>query len=117
MKKYSNENSLQGKYDKYQKLAEGIDDAQVLDALRTEVFGLEAAARLKALDQKRAQWQQRLQQYYCAKQQILQSNGIVEEDKQSQVDALQQRLFQGPEITRVRALDGQNALNVDEQGC
>lgn len=117
LEKYSDQHVLQGKYQRYQEQAKPLDDAQELDALRTEMFGLEAAARFKALEQERSLWQQRLQQYYCAKKMIEASPGIADEDKHRQINALQERSFKGPELTRARALDAQDALSVDKKNC
>lgn len=117
LKQYRDEDSLQGKYENYLQQAEKLTNAQALDALRTETFGLEAATRFKTLEARRAQWQQRLLQYYCAKQLVQNSSGIADVDKRKQIDELQRRLFQGPELTRLKALDGQNALGVEGKDC
>lgn len=75
-----------------------------LYAARIDLLGQDAADRLQQLDQQRAQWDQRYQQY---RQELtaLQTSNISEQDQAQQVTALRQRHFSGSESTRVEALD------------
>lgn len=72
--------------------------------LRAQEFGEEGAARLAALDEKRAVWNRRLQQYRAEKLQ-LEKSGLSEQDLGPQINELRARHFSEIEIRRVKALD------------
>ena len=72
-------------------------------AMATELFGAEAAGRLQALEQQRARWQQRLDDYARQKQQIIASVDLDSSGKQQAVDELLQRSFNARERIRVNS--------------
>lgn len=76
--------------------------------LRSQEFGEEAAVRLAELDQKRVEWDQRLQQYRKEKTQ-LKSSGLSQQDIGEQVERLRSQYFSEIEVRRVKALDRINA--------
>ncbi|WP_428311915.1 lipase secretion chaperone [Hydrocarboniphaga sp.] len=84
----------------------GASEAQ-LQAYREQRVGVEAAARLQALDQQRAAWDQRMQSLRAQRSLIVASRGLSDQDKQREIDALIARDFTTPgEATRARALIG-----------
>lgn len=80
------------------------DDPSALYAARMELVGQEATDRLQQLDQHRAQWDQRYQQYR-QELSVLQSAAISDEDRSQQVEQLRLRHFSDQESQRVAALD------------
>lgn len=72
---------------------------------RAEAFGDEAAQRLQALDQKRAQWDRRLEQWLRQRQQILASSGLDPETQQRRLALARQQHFDEREVRRVQALE------------
>lgn len=82
-------------------------DATEIRALRTEMFGEEAAVRFDELDKKRAEWKLRLNQYMTKRSEILSSEGISIEDRQSQIDDLRANEFDGRESIRVKVFERQ----------
>ncbi|SFM36898.1 lipase secretion chaperone [Marinobacter zhejiangensis] len=85
--------------------AAGASDAEVFQA-RTHVLGAEAATRLAELDQQRAQWQQRLDDFLQARNRIRQS-GMSVSDQQAAIDDLIASRFTGAEVVRARALSAE----------
>jgi lipase chaperone LimK len=75
------------------------------DALRTQLFGREAAERMAALDQRRQDWRTRLASYREQKQQLLVAAAQAGIDPSHQLQQLRQSQFTEREILRVRALD------------
>ena len=75
--------------------------------LRAEMFGEEAAVRFEALDKERAEWKRRLSQYLAERNEILSSEGISIEDRQSQIDALRANEFDERERIRVKVFERQ----------
>lgn len=83
--------------------SEGASMAQI-DQLRQQTFGAEAAQRLAALDQQRADWQKRWQAYRDAVAQ-LDASGLASDEKVQQQEQLRQQYFSASELPRVKALD------------
>ena len=81
----------------------GASESEVYQ-LRSETVGSEAAGRLAKLDEKRALWQQRLDEYVTERDQIKLSGLSYQEQIIAISDLVEQR-FQGREQIRVRALD------------
>tara|TARA_R110002072_G_scaffold90500_10_gene202540 strand:+ start:17382 stop:18479 length:1098 start_codon:yes stop_codon:yes gene_type:complete len=74
---------------------------QAIKALRTEMLGPEAAERFDVLDQERASWNNKIERYLQQRQAILNNDGLGEETKLRQVDALRQRDFDPREQIRL----------------
>lgn len=83
--------------------ASGADSDAIFEA-RAEVLGEEAAQRLQQVDQAQAAWDSKYQTYQAQKA-LIDSEGVSEQAYQTQVEALQARLFDDHEIRRVQALD------------
>lgn len=81
----------------------GASEAEVR-ALREQRFGAEAAARFEQLDEERAQWDARYQDYAQRRASIL-ASGLAEQDQQREIERLQRQLFDELEVRRVQALD------------
>jgi lipase chaperone LimK len=82
-------------------LKESGASASEIKALRTEMLGVEAAERFEALDQERARWQQRLDQYLAQRRIILSADGLSEQEKILQINQLRQSQFDEREQIRV----------------
>jgi lipase chaperone LimK len=80
----------------------GAGDAEIA-RLREERFGSEAAARLAALDEARADWLLRLGAYRAERDRVRAESAPEERD--ALVDELRARHFEGAELERVRALE------------
>jgi lipase chaperone LimK len=76
-----------------------------LQQMRENLIGREAAERLAKLDQERAEWQQRVDNWLREREAILSNTGVSEADKERQIDAVRNRLFNEQEQIRVRALE------------
>ncbi|SDS51264.1 Lipase chaperone LimK [Halopseudomonas sabulinigri] len=74
---------------------------QQIRDLRLNLVGPEATARLEALDQQRAEWQQRVSDFNRERDAILQQPGLAEQDKQAAIDALLQERFAANEQLRI----------------
>jgi len=72
--------------------------------MRITEVGIEAANRLAELDNERAQWQQRLQNYQL-KQDAIKQSGLSKEDQNKAVEHLLQESFNSNEIRRIHALE------------
>ncbi|KAA1172789.1 hypothetical protein FWJ25_13320 [Marinobacter salinexigens] len=72
--------------------------------LRAGALGETAATRLAVLDEQQKLWQDRLSQYNHDKARIQQS-GLSPTDRDKATESLRNRLFNGPEQLRVRALE------------
>lgn len=84
--------------------AEGASDAEI-DALRESRFGPEAAARLSALDQQRAEWNARVDAYRAERDRVIAEQPDDPEAQAAAIDALRDERFSGPERRRIEALD------------
>lgn len=76
-----------------------------LQQMRENLIGREAAERLAKLDQERTQWQGRVDSWLLEREAILSNTGISEADKERQIDAARNRLFNEQEQIRVRSLE------------
>jgi lipase chaperone LimK len=74
-------------------------------AVRVEMFGEEAAERFDALDEERAQWQARLDNYLKQRGEILSLEGLTIEERQAQVDSLRESQFDSREQIRVKVYE------------
>jgi lipase chaperone LimK len=85
-------------------LAEGGDQQQVRE-LRREMFGDDAVQRFDELDQERAQWTARTNEYLAQRANILNNQGLAIDELNLQVDSLRASLFDELEQIRVRSLE------------
>lgn len=85
-------------------LAAGGSDAEV-QALREELVGAEAAARLAELDAQRARWRERVDEYRRARDAIERDASLSSEERAGAVAALLAERFTEPERMRVKAVD------------
>ena len=76
-----------------------------IHAMRTEMLGVEAADRFSKLDQERAQWKTRLDDYLSQRKVILNEEGLSMEERQQQVDNLRGNLFDSREQIRVKVYE------------
>ena len=86
-------------------LRERGGSADELRALREQVVGPEAAARLAALDQSRAEWQQRVDAYRAERAAIDADPSLTPAEHNAAIDRLLEARFSPPERLRVQALD------------
>jgi len=82
----------------------GASDDQI-QAVREKRFGSEAAERLKSLDAKRVQWNDRVRDFQSHRQDILNDSSLSDTQQRAAVDDLLKSSFSSPERTRVAALD------------
>ena len=87
-----------------QKLRGSGASAARIDQLRQQTFGAEAAQRLAALDQQRADWRRRWKEYRAAVAQV-DAAGLSADEKAQQQSQLRQQYFSSSEMARVEALD------------
>ena len=76
-----------------------------VQALREQAVGREAAERLAALDQRRVEWQGRVDAYRQERAAIDADVSASPEQREIALDALRARLFSGSELLRIRATD------------
>ena len=93
--------------------AQGASPAQI-QQLRLQLVGAEATARLEALDQRRQQWQARLDDYRREKARITANRGLSEEDRQAAIAGLAAQRFDERERLRLDAAE-QLAASREEQ--
>lgn len=74
-------------------------------ALRSQRFGSEAATRLAALDQRRAEWAERLEAYRAERARLLAGSFPDDRARNAALDQLRQAHFSSAEKQRVAALD------------
>lgn len=79
----------------------GADD-KALHALRSELVGEAGAKRLAELDQQRAHWQQRVEDWLAERQRILSNGNLSDEDKAEQIQELRAQRFSEQEALRVK---------------
>lgn len=77
-----------------------------IQALRERFVGSEAAERLAALDQQRAEWQGRVDAYRQERAAIDRDTSLTADQRDAAIETLRARDFSGPELMRIRALDG-----------
>jgi lipase chaperone LimK len=83
--------------------AEGAGE-DAIQAERERRFGPEAAARLAALDGRRAAWSERVASYRAARD-ALRAAGLAPADEAAALARLRAERFQGPERLRIEALE------------
>ncbi|SDS88289.1 Lipase chaperone LimK [Halopseudomonas litoralis] len=81
-------------------LAAGADHGEIRQ-LRMQMLGPEATERLEALDQRRAQWQQRVTSFNQEREVILDQPGLADIDRQAAVNALLEEQFTETERLRL----------------
>lgn len=79
--------------------------AAELRQIRQNLVGVPATERLENLDQQRAEWQQRIDQYLGQREQILNNKNLSEAQQQQQLAALQQERFDEAEQQRLPAFE------------
>ncbi|BCR24695.1 lipase secretion chaperone [Aquipseudomonas alcaligenes] len=84
--------------------AQGAAPEQIRQ-LRLQLVGAEATTRLEALDQRRQQWQQRLDAYRQEKARIEANSGLSEEDRQAAIASLAEERFDERERLRLDAVE------------
>lgn len=87
----------------------GASDAEI-QALHERRLGPEAAARLEAMDRSRAEWEQRVTRYRAERGALDADAGASPAARADALEALRVEHFGPEELTRVRALDGAEAL-------
>ncbi len=91
--------------EKEQALRESGGDEMAIRQLRVDNYGEQAAQNLAVLDQQRAQWSQRVDQYRLDSQQILVGSSYTQEEKNQLLHDIRQQHFSGSELVRISALD------------
>jgi lipase chaperone LimK len=91
--------------------AEGAGE-DAIQAERERRFGPEAAARLAALDARRAAWSERVASYRAARD-ALRAEGLAPEEEAAALARLRAERFQGPERLRIEALE---RIEADSRG-
>lgn len=82
----------------------GADEADIY-SVREQAFGQDAALRLKALDQQRAQWQNRVDTYLAKRKAIISDDARTPSEQQAQLDDLRQTSFSDQEQARLSAFE------------
>ncbi len=80
-------------------------DAAALRTVREQVVGVEAADRLEQLDQQRAQFNARIDQWLMERGALLANTGLSATDRDAQISRLRAQRFSAEELTRVQALE------------
>ncbi len=83
---------------------QGADEQAVFD-YNSQQFGQEAAIRLQQLEQSRAQWQDRIDDYLQAKSRIEADEGLTQEEKTEAIETLRQQQFNATERKRLAAYE------------
>ena len=86
-------------------LRENGADESAIHALRVDSYGEQAAQNLAALDQKRAQWAERVTQYRLESESILLNSSYTQVEKNQLLQDIRQQHFSGSELIRISALD------------
>jgi lipase chaperone LimK len=79
--------------------------------MRTNLVGADATARLEALDQTRAAFEQRVNAYLAQRQQVLSQTNLNDTQQQQQIAALRQQGFTAQEQLRLPAFEQMAALS------
>lgn len=82
---------------------QGADEDDI-QALRENALGTEAAGRLAALDREEAAWNERYKNY-AIQRDAINAAALADADRQHEIDALRERIFDARERQRVAALD------------
>lgn len=86
-------------------LREAGGSAEEIRALREHAVGSDAADRLAALDQRRAEWQLRVDSYRQERAAIDANASLAADQREMALEALRARHFSAAELLRIRALD------------
>jgi len=78
---------------------------QDVETMRRNMFGEEAVERFKALDQQRADWKARVDSYLVQKDQIMNTEGVTQEERHIQVEELRTSLFDSREQIRIKGME------------
>jgi len=78
---------------------------QDVESMRRDMFGEEAVERFKALDQQRAEWKARVDDYLTQKDQIMSTEGVTQKELHFQVEELRTSLFDSREQIRIRGME------------
>lgn len=78
---------------------------QEIFQMRSEIYGYEAAERFAAADAKKAEWNTRFEDYRNQRSNIISNEGLSEEDKTREIQAIQSALFNPREQRRLITLD------------
>lgn len=93
--------------------AEGASEAEIR-AWREANLGAEAADRLEQLEERRAQWERRYQDYREARAE-LDTSGLAEPEREAALQRLREKHFAEDELRRVEALDRLRAEQASER--
>lgn len=88
--------------DDWQKSAGSISE---LRQIRENVVGAAAADRLEKLDQRRAEWNQRMANWLTERTQIINNAALPEPEKVAQLDYRRTQNFSTAELARVKAME------------
>jgi lipase chaperone LimK len=80
-------------------------DVQSQFLVRESLVGTEASQRLAALDEKRAQFDQNVQNYMVARAEIIENDSLSAYDRQQAIAALREPLFDRRQMRRIEALE------------
>ncbi|MCG8673010.1 MAG: hypothetical protein MI867_26685 [Pseudomonadales bacterium] len=83
---------------------QGASEAEIFH-IRSQAFGAEAAERYAEADKELASWDARVATYREQRQQILDSEGLSESDKEAEIQALREQHFEGTELKRIPVID------------
>ncbi len=86
-------------------LRDQADSSEEIYELRKEAYGKEAADRFSALDEKRSQWQSRINEYIKSKQSIMDAQDLTQEEKHQAIENLGQESFSDRELMRVKVIE------------
>jgi lipase chaperone LimK len=102
-------------YQQLQSMTEAMNSRQAsaaeLHNMRTNLVGADATARLEALDQTRAAFEQRVNAYLAQRQQVLSQTNLNDTQQQQQIAALRQQGFTAQEQLRLPAFEQMAALS------
>ena len=84
--------------------ASGASEADVFQ-MRSQIYDQETAERFALSDQKKAIWDARFAHYREQRQGILMGEGMTDADKENEIQALQDELFNHNEQRRLATLD------------
>ena len=84
--------------------AEGATDDEIY-AVREQAYGVDAAEKLRVLDEKRAQWRMLVDMYRVDLNSMIASVGGSSNINHELLNSLRSQYFEGPELSRIRAID------------
>lgn len=95
-------------------LRESHADESAIHQLRVKHYGEQGAQNLAALDQQRAQWANRVEQYRLESQAIITSSGYSQAEKEQLLQGIREQHFSGSELIRIKALDNMAGKSVSQ---